>query len=155
MMPPTTTGTSTPVAAQAGQHLGDQVEVAARQDRKSDQVDILVPCHGGDLGGGLADALVDHLEAGVTGGQGDLLGAVAVTVQPGLGHQQPGWAPVARHESPHPGPGRRPVRRARLWLRRLDSGWRPVFAPDLPEGAGPFAGGSAGVGQARWWRASG
>ena len=35
------------------------------------------------------DALIDHLEAGVAGPHGDLLGAVGVAVQPGLADQQP------------------------------------------------------------------
>ena len=35
------------------------------------------------------DALVDHLEAGVAGAHGDLLGAVGVAVEAGLADQQP------------------------------------------------------------------
>ena len=35
------------------------------------------------------DALVDHLEPGVAGPHGDLLGAVGVAVQAGLADQQP------------------------------------------------------------------
>ena len=42
----------------------------------------------GDAGGGEADALVDHLDAGIAGGDGDLLGAVAVAVEAGLADQR-------------------------------------------------------------------
>ena len=38
-------------------------------------------------GRGEADALVDHLDAGIAGGDGDLLGAVAVAVKAGLADQ--------------------------------------------------------------------
>ena len=42
-----------------------------------------------DLLGRQPDALVDHLEAGVAGAYGDLLGAVGVPVEAGLADQQP------------------------------------------------------------------
>ena len=41
----------------------------------------------GDAGGGEADALVDHLDAGIAGGDGDLLGTIAVAVEAGLADQ--------------------------------------------------------------------
>ena len=77
---------------QPADHVGHQLEVGARQDRDADHVDVLVPGHGRDLGRRLADALVDDLEAGVAGGHRDLLGAVGVAVEAGLGHQQLGRA---------------------------------------------------------------
>ena len=43
----------------------------------------------GDAGGGEADALVDHLDAGIAGGDGDLHGTVAVAVEAGLADQHP------------------------------------------------------------------
>ena len=43
----------------------------------------------GDAGGGEADALVDHLDAGIARGHGDLLGPVAVTVEARLAGQRP------------------------------------------------------------------
>ena len=103
-MPPTTTGASTPSLAQQPHDLGHQLEVAAREDRQADHVDVLVAGDGRDLLGRQADALVDDLHAGVAGGHGDLLGAVGVAVEAGLGHQEPGRP--ARH-APAPARPRR------------------------------------------------
>ena len=90
MMPPTTTGASTPSAREQRDDLGHELEVAARQDRQADHVDVLVARRRRDLLGREADALVDDLHAGVAGGDGDLLGAVGVAVEAGLGHEEPG-----------------------------------------------------------------
>ena len=71
-----------------------------------------------------SDALVDDLEAGVPGGHGDLFGPVGVTVQPRLGHQQPGWPPGRLGQRPGPG-----HHRAQLGPAVPDA------APDTPVGA--------------------
>ena len=73
--------------AEPAHHLGDQLEVRAGEDREADHVDVLLQRRLGDLLGGQADALVDHLHAGVAGAQGDLLGAVGVPVEAGLADQ--------------------------------------------------------------------
>ena len=64
-----------------------QRHVRAREDREADDVDAFLECGVGDAGGGEADALVDHLDAGVAGGDRDLLGPVAVAVEAGLADQ--------------------------------------------------------------------
>ena len=81
-----------------------------------------------------ADALVDDLHAGVAGGDGDLLGAVAVAVETGLGHQEPGRPAV---HGPHP--GRHVVHQgAPMADRRGDAGRRPVLAEHVTHGARPI-----------------
>ena len=77
--------------AQAAENLGHQLHVGAGEDREPDEVDVLGHRGGDDLVGGQPDPLVDDLEAGVAGADGDLLGAVAVSVETRLGdqHAQP------------------------------------------------------------------
>ena len=85
---------------QAVEHVGHQLEVRARQDGQADDVDVLVAGRGHDLGRGQPDALVDHLEAGIACGDGDLLGAVGVPVEPGLGDEETRWATGALGQRP-------------------------------------------------------
>lgn len=105
---------------------------------------------GGDLLRRQPDALVDHLEAGVAGPDGDLLGAVGVPVQAGLADQQ---AQPARAELV----GRAGHLLADLVHRRTglggdrdrgrgDSGGGAELAEHLAQGAGPLAGGDTGAG---------
>src|SRR6187200_844026 len=75
------------LVAQAAHHLRHQLQVGAGEDREADDVDVLLQGGLGNLLGGEADALVDHLHAGVAGPQGDLLGAVGVPVESGLADQ--------------------------------------------------------------------
>src|SRR6056297_1330885 len=56
-----------PLGPDEPDHLGDQLQMAAREDRQTDDVDVLVAGDGGDLLGGEPDALVDDLHAGVAG----------------------------------------------------------------------------------------
>ena len=65
MMPPTTTGASTPFSRRQPDGLGNELEVRAGEDREADDVDVLVACRGRDLLGREPDALVDDFEAGV------------------------------------------------------------------------------------------
>jgi len=58
--------------------------VRAGEDREADDVHALLERGVGDAGGGEADTLVDHLDAGIARGDGDLLGPVAVAVEAGL-----------------------------------------------------------------------
>ena len=90
MIPPTMTGyVVEPGGAQPVEHRRDQLHVRAGQDREPDAVHVLGHRRGDDLLGGQPDALVDHLEAGVAGADGDLLGAVGVPVEARLADQQP------------------------------------------------------------------
>ena len=135
-----------PGGPQAVDHLGNQLEVRPREDGDADDVDVLVPGGGGDLGRREADALVDDLEPGIPGGHGDLLGAVGVAVEAGLGDQQLGR--TARAGGQRLGPGQHPAELgAPVTDPAADAGGGPVLAEHLPEGAGPFAGGATGVGQ--------
>ncbi len=67
-----------------GQHLGHELHVRAREDRQPDEVDVLGDGGRDDLRRRQPDALVDPLEPGVAGPDGDLLRAVAVPVEPRL-----------------------------------------------------------------------
>ena len=109
--------------------------MAAGQDGDADDVDVLVEGGGHDLRRREADALVDDLEAGVAGRHGDLLGAVGVAVEAGLGDEE------AR------GPAGAPAR-ARVRARTRSSAPRwptpaghagrgPVLAEDLAQGRRP------------------
>ena len=89
MIPPTTTGASTPSARSSRTTWGTSVEVAAGEDRQADDVGILVTGRRRDLLGREADARVHDLHARVTGRDGDLLGPVRMAVEPGLGDEQP------------------------------------------------------------------
>jgi hypothetical protein len=62
--------------AQRVDHRGDQLAVRAGEDRQADHVHALLEGRGGDLGGGQADAFVDHVHPRVPGAYRDLLGAV-------------------------------------------------------------------------------
>ena len=140
MMPPTTTGASTPSARSRREHLGDELEVAARQDRQADHVDVLVASRRGDLLGRQPDAGVHDLHAGVACRHGDLLGAIRVAVEPRLRHEEARRA--ARHRPhtiarglacrrcdgrpPHPLPSGRGTRRRRRAASRAHS---PVVTP--------------------------
>jgi hypothetical protein len=109
-------------------------------------VDTLLEGSIGDAGGGEADALVDHLDAAIAGGDGDLLGTVAVAVEAGLAdqHLEPaaeiraGVLDLLAHRGEHvlgdhrPGPG--------------DAGGCPVLAENLAQALRPLAGGNTGVG---------
>ena len=113
MIPPTTTGASTPIVAQlrrATSGTSSRCE-PDRIDRpitsgSSSRADAAI-CSSGE-----ADAGVDDLHAGVAGGDGDLLGAVGVAVEAGLGDEQlrrPAGASSARSSataasSPAPAP---------------------------------------------------
>ena len=85
MIPPTTTGTSTPRLAQRLDDARDQLAVRAGQDRQADDVDALLSSADAAIcDGRQADALVDDVHADVAGADGDLLGAVGVAVEAGL-----------------------------------------------------------------------
>ena len=129
-----------------------------------DRIDSPTQCdvlrHGGrdDLRGRQPDALVDHLEAGVAGADGDLLGAVGVAVEAGLADQQP--QPAGRARSPVARDRARAPRRARRRRRPRPTraghpGRRAVLAEDLAQRAGPLARRGPGPGARRGWPASG
>ena len=87
MIPPTTTGASTPRSRSACHDARDQLQVRAAQDREPDDVDALLLGRGGDLRRRQADALVDDVQPDVARAHGDLLGAVGVAVEAGLADQ--------------------------------------------------------------------
>jgi hypothetical protein len=93
MIPPATTGASTPASRRPSMIPWDQLAVRARQDRQADDVDPLLQRGGDDLRGGQADPFVDDLHPDVTRTQGDLLGAVGVTVEPRLADEDLDPAP--------------------------------------------------------------
>ena len=128
---------------QQAHDLGHQLQVAPRQDRQPDHVDVLVAGDGGDLLGGQADALVDDLEAGVPSGDGDLLGPVGVAVEAGLGDQQP-RRPTGPVLQPS---GDLAQRLGGSAGGSGDAGGGSVLAEGLAQGLGPLARGPAGVGQ--------
>ena len=100
----------------------------------------------GDLGRRQADALIDHLEAGVARAHRDLLGAVGMAVEAGLAHQhleppaEPGGDPL--HRLAH----RRQAGAAADGRGTAHAGGGAILAIDLAQRGGPFAGGDAGMG---------
>ena len=112
--------------AQQPQHLGHQLAVRAGQDRQPDAVHALLDRGRRDLGRREPDALVDHLEAGVAGAHGDLLGTVGVPVQAGLADQQP--QPGAELVAGAPDRSRT-ASRSSPGLGGADGAGRPRWAP--------------------------
>ena len=82
-----------------------------------------------DLLGGEPDALVDDLEPGVAGPHGDLLGAVAVPVEPRLADEQP--QPLAELLAGPARPARAPAASVVAAAARADAD----RAADTPVGA--------------------
>src|SRR5829696_5287306 len=70
-------------------HPGEQGHVGARVDREADGVGVLLDHRGHDLLGGLVQAGVDDLHAGVAQRPGHDLGPPVVPVQPRLGDHDP------------------------------------------------------------------
>ena len=81
------------------------------EDRQADQVDVLVARGGRDLLGREPDALVDDLHARVARRDRDLLGAVGVTVEPGLADEDADRVAERVRRGPAPGPALAPWRR--------------------------------------------
>ena len=71
------------------QDVGHEREVRAAQDRQPDHVGILVSRGRCDLLRSEPDAAVDDFHPGIAGSDGDLLGAVRVAVETGLGDEEP------------------------------------------------------------------
>jgi hypothetical protein len=70
-------------------HAREQSHVRAREDRKADDVDVLLNRGLRDHLGGLMEPRVDHFHPGVTQGRGHHFRAAIVAVQARLGHQDP------------------------------------------------------------------
>ena len=104
-----------------------------------------------DLLGRAADAVVNHLAAGVAGAHRDLLGAVGMAVQARLANEQLETRAQALGDRVHPGAQ---IIQSRIGhvgrARRADAGRRAVFAVDGTQGAGPLAGGDPGMGARQW-----
>src|SRR5438552_11523866 len=98
-----------------------------------------------DLGRGEADALVDHIHAGVARAHRDLLRSVGVAVEARLAdHELQAPAELARDAVDV---GAQIVEAHGLVARRTaDAGRRAVLAEALAQGKAPFAGRDAGLG---------
>ncbi len=146
MIPPTTTGTSTPSSRSWRITSGTSSRCdPERIDRPTTSTSSSLAA-AAIWAGRQADALVDDLEAGVPGGHGDLLGAVGVPVEARLGHQQLRRAAEESPERPDPD-----VDLGQLGApeagRAGHAGRGPVLAEDLPQGRRPLPGRAAGVGE--------
>ena len=128
MIPPTTTGTSTPSPRSNAITLGHELEVAAREDRQAHDVDVLVAGGRGDLLGREPDAGVHDLHARVACRHGDLLGAVRVTVEARLGDEEPRRTAAASWRS-----NANQITHVAVAMThgRADACRRPVLAKDL------------------------
>src|SRR5947207_14124711 len=91
-----------PGRAQAVHHVRHDLEMRTGQHGKPDDVHALLHRGRDDLLGREPDALVDHLEPGVAGADGDLLGAVGMAVQPRFPDQDPQPVPQFGLGRPHP-----------------------------------------------------
>src|SRR5207245_2914072 len=87
-----------------------------------------------------ADAAVDHLEAGLAGGDGDHLRAVRVAVEPGLADDDPGTAPVLRAPRRHARAHRLDARALEAEALTLHAGRRAVLAEHVAQRVRPLAG---------------
>ena len=145
MMPPTTTGASTPCVAQQPHGLGHELAVRAREHREADEVDVLVARGGRDLLGREPDALVDDLHARVARRDRDLLGAVGVAVEPGLADEDADRVAELRARAPGPARAPRPSPSPTRRAHAADAGGRAVLAEHLAQRAGPLADGAAGT----------
>jgi hypothetical protein len=114
-----------PGLAQAVEDGGHQLHVRPGQDREPHAVHVLGHGRGHDLLRGQPDALVDHLEAGVAGSHGDLLGAVGVAVEARLADQQAQPAAELLAGGLHPLPDR----------GQVGAGLGHCTAPETPVGA--------------------
>src|SRR5882724_4670099 len=116
--------------------------MGAAEDAQADQVNALVRRGTGELLRGDPDALVDDLEARVASAECDLFGAVGVTVEAGLSHEElrPAAEPVLESDD--------------LFAERFerdgisrdraspgDAGGSSVFAEGLSQSAAPLSGG--------------
>src|SRR4051794_10037711 len=133
-------------------HVGDQLHVRPGKDRQADHVDAFVDRRLRDLGRRQADALVHHVEAGVTCAHGDLLGAVRVTVEARLADQDLDAATQRlRHALDLLAQlGKRLVADSRRSI--CDSGRSAVFAESPAQRGGPLTGrrtGASGVDRRR------
>ena len=92
-----------------------------------------------------ADALVDHLHAGIARAHRDLLGAVGMAVEPGLADQE---GQAATELAGYPvDVGADVVEPADVVAHgAADAGRRAVFAERFAQRPAPFAGGDAGLG---------
>ena len=130
------------------QHLGNQLHVRARQDRKPDTVNVFGHRGGNDLLRCEPDSLVDDLEAGVARPHRDLFGAVAVPVQTGFSDEETQSGPELFTCRTHPFPDLRQVATRCRVAHPHRSGnpcGRSVFAEDVTQGLGPLAGGDSGA----------
>ena len=90
-----------------------------------------------DLGRGLADAVVDHLDADVAGAQRDLLGAVGMAVEAGLADDEARrLAELLGELGHHQADVRR--RRRRVAVSGVDAGRGAVLAEHARAGSRPI-----------------
>ena len=92
-----------------------------------------------------ADAVIDHLHAGIAGARGDLLGAVGMAVEAGLADQE--FQPPAELFRHAVDLGADVVEAFGVVAHGgADAGRRAVFAERRAQRKAPFAGGDAGFG---------
>ena len=128
-----------PPCVQPVQHLRHEVEMAPRQDRDADNIDVLVVRGGRYLIGGQPYPLIDDLEARVTGSHRNLLGTVGVPVEARFGDKQ------ARRPAPDGSHvfGCFAELTASVTVAAGDAGRSPVLTELLAECARPLACGAA------------
>src|SRR6266446_3856301 len=114
-------------------HRARDLEMRTGEDREAEHGRILLDRRLDDLRHRPADAAVDHLEAGLAGGDGDHLRAVRVAVEPGLADDDPGTAPVLRAP-------RRDARALEVEALTLHAGRRAVLAEHVAQRVRPLAG---------------
>src|SRR5690348_814041 len=118
--------------------------MAAGEDRQADDVRLFLARRLHDLLRRQADALVDHLHAGVARAHRDLLGAVGVAVEAGLADEE-SHAP-AEFLRDAVDIGADVVQTGDVVAHgAADAGRRAVFAEGLAQGPAPFAGRDAGL----------
>ncbi len=87
-----------PRLAQAVHDIADQGNVAAGEDREANEGDFFLFRGGHDFFRGEADAVIGDVKPAIGGAHGDLLGAVGMAVEAGLGHEEFGSQPKFKGE---------------------------------------------------------
>ncbi len=78
--------------------------MAAGEDREANEGDFFLFRGGHDFFRGEADAVIGDVEPAVGGAHGDLLGAIGVSIEAGLGHEEFGGQPEFSSELLDAGP---------------------------------------------------
>src|SRR5262249_50034020 len=129
-----------PFLAHALHDVLHEGHVRAREDRQADDVDALIDGCTYDLAGRQANAFIDDLHAGIASADGDLLGAIGMTIEAGLTDEELDTPAEAVGHFVDAGAYGLQLCAVAGDGRLCDAGRRAVFAEDFAQRRAPFAG---------------